>query len=141
MKLRHGPDHLLLWATGGLLVAFGMLLIMLRSGIPDFLSVLVANIALLVGHVFLGLGCNVLVGRRSSVPVLLGLCAGATFSAAYFAGAGIELRIVIISLALALSFATMSLKFVTLWQRGDRRTKGGARGHTGPCLGQPQRIP
>jgi len=94
---KKGLDHRRLWAAGTFAFSLGMLLLVARGQIPDFLSILMANLLIIAGYATFTAGTRLLVGRSVTYPVAIGAIAGAAFAAAYALGASVEVRIVIIS--------------------------------------------
>lgn len=99
--LRPAP-HLRLWALACLLIAAGFALIAERGQIPDLLSILIANVMFIAGYAALLAGFSRLAGRPEGTAWGLGIAFCGFFTAAYLAGAEIEPRIVLVSLAVAL---------------------------------------
>jgi len=69
-----------LWMIGSAMVATGALLLALRGGIPDMLSVLLANIALISGWMIISFGTLMAaehpVPRRAGIVILVAATAG-----------------------------------------------------------------
>lgn len=115
-----GPDYRRDWSIGGVLISGGILLIVLRGRAPEILSVLGGNMLLIAGHAFLAHGSQYWGRRGTRWPAVLGSVSGLAFLGAWVAGAEVEIRIVVVSMALGAFYLLMSLHFGTLWRDGTK---------------------
>ena len=108
-NMRFARTYLRLWNLGGLAVAIGMTLIVMRGEILDFVSIIPGNLALIAGYTALAVGTKRYLGRPAYYDTLLGALFAIGFSIAYASGAPIVVRIAIFSAFSILSSASVLL--------------------------------
>lgn len=109
LSMRSASTYLRLWNTGGLLVAIGMTLIIMRGEILESVSIVFGNLALIGGYTALALGTKRFLQRPAYFDVLLGLLFAVGFAVAYAAGANVVFRILIFSTFYTLNAASVFL--------------------------------
>ncbi|MHC1717280.1 MAG: diguanylate cyclase [Acidaminococcaceae bacterium] len=106
------------WSFSQALFSFGTLLLVLRNFIPDFLSILVANLCLIGAHVAVQEGLARFMNRGTSLRkasfAILTLHLAAIFYFTYFMPS-VTSRIVMYSISTGLIFA---INIKTVWQKG-----------------------
>lgn len=107
LSMRSASTYLRLWNTGGLLVAIGMTLIIMRGEILESVSIVFGNLALIGGYTALALGTKRFLQRPAYFDVLLGPLFAVGFAVAYAAGANVVFRILIFSTFYTLSAASV----------------------------------
>ncbi|MCF8198778.1 MAG: diguanylate cyclase [Sulfuritalea sp.] len=92
-----------LWAMGATATGIGFVLLALRSYIPDFLSIVIANTLIVVGAAWQYLGNREFQGRKSEFPWYWWLAAGtaALFMVFTYLTPNLTARIVVISAVIA----------------------------------------
>lgn len=110
--LRTSPPYIRYWAMGGVSIAMGLLLIVLREALPPELSILLANLAIVAGYAVLSAGTSMFRGRAIRRDVGLGLGFAAGFAALYFGGAALDLRVVLISVMMVVFAVLMIVRFL-----------------------------
>ncbi len=108
-NMRFARTYLRLWNIGGLAVAIGMTLIVMRGEILDFVSIIPGNLALIAGYTALAVGTKRYLGRPAYYDMLLGALFAIGFSIAYASGAPVVFRIAIFSAFSILSSASVLL--------------------------------
>lgn len=109
---RSVPNHLRLWALGGLCIALAVLGIVLRGAISDHLSILAANISIMAGYGFLGAGASLYFGRSPRRDVLLQAGFALAFAIAYATDADLASRVTIVSAAMGIHAALILRPFL-----------------------------
>ena len=103
------------WAAGGCMMAVGMMLIALRALVPEFLSVVIANLLLVGGHIAYLTGIERFLDRPSSHRAGMAVFAATCLAFLYFTyvDPNIAQRIVAISIALAILAALCAIRIAT----------------------------
>ena len=114
---RDGPRYIVLWAISGAALSIGILLVVLRTILPDVVSILLANLLLTVGYAYLAGGARAFYGAGMvGIMPLTAACFG-VFVTAYLTGSGLAERAAIMS-ATMLAFTLITLQvFVALARR------------------------
>ena len=114
------------WALGAALVAAGFLLIWLRGLIPDFFSIVVANVVFVAGYGLAVVGVNAFTGRRGRVG-WVAVAALAMFASSLYFTYGAEnigARVVVISALLGAMALWCAGRLVVGAPPGMRLTQG-----------------
>jgi hypothetical protein len=101
IKRRATSTHSIFLALGGSASAIGLLLILMRSSLPPFASILLGNWLLLSGEALVACGASRYIGRKPTLDAGVGLLSLALFSIAYSLDADVFARVTIYTLACA----------------------------------------